>query len=129
MPSDFEIDDPGIAHNEEEIINDYLLEGAEQLNRRRMELVARAFVAGYDGIDMKIQPTCEWSRDINQFKMGFNYEVWTGDPPDPGIAPRGRRRYDFRTLDKQGKRELAAHAGITDLSDIPDGPREDSNAE
>ena len=117
--SDFEINEETLADSAVDILDEQLQQAVEQLEANKIRLLAQAFAAGYDGVDIKAQRQREWKTDVQDFKHGFEYEVWEGEPPELGIAPSGIQRYDFRSLDDWQQQELLSHIGlrVEDLDD------------
>jgi len=107
MP-DFDIADGLVTEGTNtELFNEQLQRAVQDLERKKLELLAHAFVAGYDGVDIRVpMKTHEWKRDMQSFKVGFEHEAWEGEPPNVDRYAQGVHRYDFRGLDDWQQREL-----------------------
>lgn len=118
MSNDFHINEDVLNDATEDFADEKVTELVQEIEARKIRLLAYAFVAGYDGVDVHMEPQTDWKDTLHNFNTSLKYEVWESKPPDLGIAPRGVHRYDFRTLSRQEKRELIAHIG---LAELPEG--------
>jgi len=101
------------AEEQPDISTEHLQESARRLERQKMEVLATALHAGYDGVD--IHSKTQVYTSLKDFKMGFDVDVWEEEPPELERFPRGIERYDFTVLEDWEKRELLAHIGISQL--------------
>lgn len=115
MGDEFKVSEDVLAQQESEIIHNKMSELVEDIEGKKVRLLAHAFVAGYDGVDIRMEPNTDWKRSPSQFNISYDYEAWEGKPPEVGVAPSGLHRYDFRSMDKYEKRELVAHIGLTEV--------------
>jgi sorbitol-specific phosphotransferase system component IIBC len=83
----------------------------QKISERRERLLAMAFHAGYDGVDVVSESGMTNHVMEEDFKLGFEWEAWEGE------APRRDRfeqvmRYDFRQLTDEEEQRLLAKIGV-----------------
>jgi hypothetical protein len=110
VTDEFKIADEALDTDATDLIDDHLRHAVEELETKRLRVLALAFHNGHDGVD--IIPNQKVSGRVDDFKISFQYEAWNGEPPardrfDPVT------RYDFRHLGECEERELLAHIGVT----------------
>lgn len=108
--TDFEIDESVIDQTETDLIDDKMQEATQRIAQERERLLALAFYKGYDGVDIHTKDNIVTG--VNQFKFGFEYEAWEGEPPKLDRFGQGVRRYDFTALTEEEKRVLLAKIGV-----------------
>lgn len=113
---DFEINDSILEVNETEIIDDMIVEATQRLAQERERLLAMCLQRGYDGVDIKTQSDVVTNYD--DYRFGFEYEAWEGEPEPIGPFESNVKRYDFRTLEKHEKRQLLAQIGNVDMEGV-----------
>jgi hypothetical protein len=113
--NNFQLNDELVEQTDTDIIKDEMGKIIQDIERKKLRLLAHAFVDGYDGIDIKMEPNTDWKDSFSQFKYSFEYEGWKDEPPELERYASGVHRYDFRQLDNIQKRELVAHIGLTEV--------------
>jgi len=108
--SDFTIDESILNQTDTDVIDDKMMEATQRLAEERERLLALAFYKGYDGVDIHTKDRIV--TDVNQHKMGFEYEVWEGEPPTLDRFGQKVRRYDFRGLTREEKRIVLSKVGV-----------------
>ena len=110
--TDFEINEDILEASSVDIIEQKMQEAIERIAIEREILLAMALHEGYDGVDIHMDTSLV--TDYNDYSMGFNYEVWEGEPPTVDRWNSNVQRYDFRVLDDEEKRMLLARIGVVE---------------
>jgi hypothetical protein len=92
-----------------DILDEQLTEAVRRLERRREEVLALAFLAGYDGIDIINEDRV--ATRYEDFRAGFKWEGWHGEPPQRDQWGQPFQRYDFRGLLEREQEMLTAVVG------------------
>ena len=108
--TDFKINEDILEVSSMEIVDQKMKEVTERIAIERERLLAMAFHAGYDGVDIHMDTSIV--TDYRDYSAGFEYEVWEDDPPRIDRWDSNVLRYDFRTLDDVEKRMLLARVGV-----------------
>lgn len=99
-----------------DLIDDELQEATHRIALAKERLLALALARGYDGVDMNFDRQ-KLGRQ-KDFRFGFEWEAWEGEPEPLEPYTSNTQRYDFRGLTEREKLQLLAHVGIYNLEDI-----------
>lgn len=81
MSDSFEINDGLLDTDSTDLLDDALQDAIQKLEARRLRLLAHAYHAGYDGVD--IIPAQDVYTRVEDFRLSFKYEAWEGIPLRP----------------------------------------------
>jgi hypothetical protein len=108
--------DSVLEQREDEIIDEQISEATRRISLEKEKLLALALARGYDGVDIKFERN--YLSNPDDFKLGFKWEAWKGEPEPINAYDSNIQRYDFRMMNDREKVQLLSHVGITDLDNI-----------
>jgi len=93
------------------VISEQMERAVKEFEAKKTELLAHAYVAGYDGVDILLDLD-DVRKVPSPMHASFRYEAWEEEPQRIPPLAQALHRYDLRGLDKQEERELLAHIGL-----------------
>lgn len=98
-----------------EILDEQITEATREVALAKERVLAYALARGYDGVDITLtSPKLSRQED---FRHGFEWDVWNGEPEPLEPYTSRTQRYDFRGMGDCEKRQLLAHIGMTEVPD------------